>query len=76
VVPGHGEVGGPAIMKAQRDYFQTLFDAVKAEYDAGKSDFEMKPAVVGKLAAFKKWRGFDTAVGKQISLAVLEIEQQ
>lgn len=76
VVPGHGKPGSPVIMKAQRDYFQALFDAVKVEYDAGKSDFEMKPDVVKKLAAYKKWHGFDTAVGKQISLAVLEIEQQ
>ncbi|MDO9221737.1 MAG: MBL fold metallo-hydrolase [Thiobacillus sp.] len=76
VVPGHGKPGSPAMLKTQRDYFQTLFDAVKVEYDAGKSDFEMKPAVVKKLAAYKKWHGFDTAVGKQISLAVLEIEQQ
>lgn len=76
VVPGHGNPGSPAILKIQRDYFQTLFDAVKAEYDAGKSDFEMKPVVVRKLAAYKKWHGFDAAVGKQVSLAVLEIEQQ
>jgi glyoxylase-like metal-dependent hydrolase (beta-lactamase superfamily II) len=76
VVPGHGKVGGTAILKAQRDFFQTLFNTVKAEYDAGKSDFEMKPAVVKKLAAFKKWHGFDSALGKQISLAVLEIEQE
>jgi len=76
VVPGHGKPGSPAMLKAQRDYFQALFDAVKVEYDAGKSDFEMKPAVVKKLAAYQNWNGFDTAVGKQISLAVLEIEQQ
>ncbi|MEQ1592887.1 MAG: MBL fold metallo-hydrolase [Thiobacillaceae bacterium] len=76
IVPGHGKTGGREMLTAQRDFFQTLFDAVKMEYDAGKSDFEMKPAVVRKLAAFKKWHGFDTAVGKQISLAVLEIEQQ
>ena len=76
VVPGHGSPGSPAMLKAQRDYFQTLFDAVKEEYDAGKSDFEMKPSVVKKLAAYQNWHGFDTAVGKQIGLAVLEIEQQ
>ncbi len=76
VVPGHGNPGKPAMLKAQRDYFQALFDAVKVEYDAGKSDFEMKPEVVRKLAAYQKWNGFDAAVGKQISLAVLEIEQQ
>ncbi|MDP1926300.1 MAG: MBL fold metallo-hydrolase [Thiobacillus sp.] len=76
VVPGHGNSGSVAMLKAQRNYFQTLFDAVKVEYDAGKSDFEMKPSVVKKLAAYQNWHGFDAAVGKQISLAVLEIEQQ
>ena len=76
VVPGHGKVGGPDVLQAQRDYFQTLYEAVKVEYEAGKSDFEMKPAVIEKLAAFRKWHGFDDAVGKHISLAILEIEQE
>ena len=76
VVPGHGKTGGPAMLKAQRDYLQTLFDTVKAEYNAGKSDFEMKPAVAKKLAAYKNWNGFDAALGKHISLAILEIEQE
>ncbi len=76
VVPGHGKPGSSAMMAAQREYFQTLYDAVKAEYDAGKSDFEMKPAVAKKLAAFKKWNGFDEALGRHISLAILEIEQE
>ena len=76
VVPGHGKTGGAAIMKAQREYFQTLYDTVKAEYDDGKSDFEMKPVLAKKLAAFKKWNGFDVALGKHISLAILEIEQE
>lgn len=76
VVPGHGKTGGRELLTAQKDYFVTLLDAVKTEYDQGKSDFEMKPAVVQKLVKFKQWHGFDTGVGKQISLAVLEIEQQ
>jgi glyoxylase-like metal-dependent hydrolase (beta-lactamase superfamily II) len=77
VVPGHGASGeASTILKAQRDFFQTLYDAVKAGYDAGQSDFEMKPEVVRKLARFQNWDGFDTALGKQISLVILEIEQQ
>lgn len=77
VVPGHGDSGkASVILKAQRDFFQTLFDAVKTGYDAGQSDFEMKPAVAKKLAPFKTWHGFDAALGRQISLAILEIEQQ
>lgn len=76
VVPGHGQSGGTEILTAQRTYFQTLYDTVKAEYTAGKSDFEMKPAVLEKLAAYKQWNGFDSAVGRHISQAVLEIEQE
>ena len=76
VVPGHGKTGGPAILKAQRDYLQTLFDTVKLEYNAGKSDFEMKPVIAKKLVAFKQWNGFDVAIGRHISLAILEIEQE
>ncbi|MHB1052806.1 MAG: MBL fold metallo-hydrolase [Thiobacillus sp.] len=76
VVPGHGKSGGIAILQAQRHYFQTLYDAVKVEYNAGKSDFEMKPVVAKKLAAYKKWDGFDAALGRHISLIILEIEQE
>ena len=36
VVPGHGNVGGTAILKAQRDFFQTLFDAVKVRIRRGQ----------------------------------------
>lgn len=76
VVPGHGKSGGTEILKAQRDYYQTLYDTVKAEYNAGKSDFEMKPTVIKKLAAYKNWVDFDAEVGRHISLAILEIEQE
>lgn len=76
VVPGHGKTGGRSVLTAQKAYFHTLLGAVKTEYGQGKSDFEMKPAVAKKLAQFKHWSGFDAGLGKQISLAVLEIEQQ
>ena len=76
IVPGHGKTGGREVLTAQKAYLQTLFDAVKTEYDLGKSDFEMKPVVEKKLAKFKHWHGFDAALGKHVSLAVLEIEQQ
>jgi glyoxylase-like metal-dependent hydrolase (beta-lactamase superfamily II) len=75
VVPGHGASGGRELLTAQRDYLQTLTTAVKAQYDLGKSDYEMKPEVIRQLARFKDWSGFDEAIGKQISLVVLELEQ-
>ena len=76
IVPGHGKTAGREILTAQKAYLKTLFDAVKVEYDKGKSDFEMKATVAKKLAAFKHWQNFDASLGKLISLAVLEIEQQ
>lgn len=76
VVPGHGKTAGLEILAAQKAFLKTLFDAVKVEYDKGKSDFEMKPAVAKKLAKYKHWQNFDASLGKLISLAVLEVEQQ
>jgi hypothetical protein len=49
---------------------------VRRMYDEGKSDFEMKPVLVDKLKAYRKWAEFETNLGPQISLAILEIEQE
>jgi hypothetical protein len=45
-------------------------------YDEGKSDFEMKPVITEKLKAYKNWAEWDANLGQQISLAILEIEQE
>jgi glyoxylase-like metal-dependent hydrolase (beta-lactamase superfamily II) len=73
-VPGHGKTGDVKIVQRYRDYMATLFAEVKHQYDTGKSDFEMKPAVASKLQNFQTWPGFNEQLGKHISLAVLEIE--
>lgn len=73
-VPGHGATGGPAIVRSYRDYLATLFATVKQEYDAGRQDFEMKDTVKKKVAAWAGWEGFELHFGRQISVAVLELE--
>jgi glyoxylase-like metal-dependent hydrolase (beta-lactamase superfamily II) len=73
-VPGHGKTGDAKMVQRYRDYMATLFAEVKHQYDAGKSDYEMKPAVASKLQNFQSLPGFDDQLGKHISLAVLEIE--
>lgn len=73
-VPGHGQTGNAAMVKRYRDYLATLFAAVKEQYDAGKSDYEMKAAVAAKLGKFRNIPGFTETLGKYISLAILEIE--
>ena len=74
-VPGHGPTGGVEIVKAYETYLVTLYAEVKRHYDAGKSDFEMKDAVVAKLKPYHDWVHFNDVVGKHISLAFLEIER-
>ena len=74
-VPGHGPTGDVKIVKAYETYLTTLYAEVKKHYDAGKSDFEMKDAVVAKLKPYADWANFNDVIGKHISLAILEIEQ-
>jgi glyoxylase-like metal-dependent hydrolase (beta-lactamase superfamily II) len=75
-VPGHGKTGDRKFVEEQKAYFDTLTSEVKRMYDEGKSDFEMKPVLVEKLKAYKDWAEWDANLGQQISLAILEIEQQ
>jgi glyoxylase-like metal-dependent hydrolase (beta-lactamase superfamily II) len=74
-VPGHGPTGGVEIVKAYETYLTTLYAEVKKHYDAGKSDFEMKDAVVATLKPYTDWVYFDDVIGRHISLAFLEIER-
>jgi glyoxylase-like metal-dependent hydrolase (beta-lactamase superfamily II) len=74
-VPGHGPTGGVEMVKAYEGYLTSLYTEVKKHYDAGKTDFEMKDAVVAKLKPYAAWANFNDVVGRHISLAILEIEQ-
>ncbi len=40
VLPGHGAVGGPGVIDAQRAYLERLIEAVQKEIDAGKTGDE------------------------------------
>ncbi len=73
-VPGHGRTGGKEIVAAYRDYLSILFETARVEYDQGKQDYEMKPAIQARLRNFAGWVGFDLNLGRHISVAVLEIE--
>ncbi len=75
LVPGHGKTGGWEIVDANRDYMATLYGTVEVLFEEGISDFEMKPQIAEKLAAFKDWAGFEDELGKHISLAYLQVEE-
>ncbi len=62
-------------LQAYEKYLSTLYSEVKKHYAAGKSDFEMRDAVVAKLKPWADWVHFEDVVGKHISLVFLEIER-
>jgi hypothetical protein len=75
-IPGHGKSGDRKLVEEQKAWFDILMAEVRRMYDDGMSDFEMKPVLVEKLKAFENWAEWDTNLGPQISLAILEIEQE
>lgn len=75
-VPGHGKSGDRRFVAEQKAYFDILMREVRRMHDEGMNDFEMKPVVADKLKAYRKWAEFDANLGSQISLAILEIEQE
>jgi len=75
-VPGHGKTGNRKFVEDQKAYFDTLMSEVRRMYNEGKSDYEMKPVIADKLKAYQDWAEWDANLGQQISLAILEIEQE
>lgn len=75
-VPGHGKTGDRRFVEEHKAWFDILMAEVRRMYDEGKSDFEMKPVLVEKLKTYSKWAEWDANLGQQISLAILEIEQE
>ena len=73
-VPGHGPSGDKNIIIPFMNYLKIIYREVGKNYEAGMSDFEMKPNVMTKLQDYVNWSGFKQQVGKHISLAVLEYE--
>ncbi len=75
VVPGHGDTGDISVINNMRRFHETLYQAVETQFEAGLTDFEMKEAVIEQLEEFVDWDGFDTGIGRIISLIYLEIEE-
>ena len=73
-VPGHGLSSDINMVEKYKNYIAIVYQQAAKYYEQGLSDFEMKPNVVAKLSAYSKWSGFETEVGKHISLAALEVE--
>lgn len=76
VVPGHGASGGKEVLSNFRNFLHTIYDTSKTLLDDDMESFEMKPIIVEKLEKYQKWINFDGAIGKLISVAVIEAENE
>jgi glyoxylase-like metal-dependent hydrolase (beta-lactamase superfamily II) len=74
-IPGHGPSGDRTVPETYLQYLTILYDSVKQYYDEGLSDFEMKDPIMESLKQYSSWQGFDTDLGKNISLVFLQIER-
>ncbi len=76
VIPGHGPVGGKEVLTDFRNFLTIIYDTSKTLIDDDMEAFEMKPIIVKKLEKYTSWDNFDGAIGKLISVAVLEAENE
>ena len=76
VVPGHGPAGGKEVLSDFRAFLYTIYDTSKKLLEDDMEAFEMKPVIVDKLKKYQKWESFDGTIGKLISVAVLEAENE
>lgn len=73
-VPGHGKTGGTEAATAYRDFLATVYETAKQGYDDGKADFEIRPMLMPKMAAWEQWTDFENLLGQHINAAFLEAE--
>lgn len=74
-VPGHGPSGDVSIVSEFRDYLEMLYNAVALLNEEGLTDYEMKPKVLKELIRFSAWTNFYDQLGRHVSLAILEVEE-
>ncbi len=74
-VPGHGASGSRKVVEDFKGLLETIYSTVEGEYENGLSDFEIKPMVEEKIADRAHWTDLKESLGKLVSLAYLEIEE-
>ena len=76
VIPGHGPVGGKEVLSAYKELLYIVYEEVKVQLDDDLEAFEMKPIIIEKLDSHKNWTNFEDTIGRLISIAVLEAENE
>ena len=75
VIPGHGPMGGKEVLEDFKDFLSIIYNTTKVGVDDDLEAHEIKPKVIAAMSKYKNWTGYDAAIGKLVSVAALEIEE-
>ena len=68
--------GRREVLGRYRDYLKTLYEEVRRQALAGRSDWQIKPEIVRLLSGYRDWANFDDEVGRHVGFAVQEAESE
>jgi glyoxylase-like metal-dependent hydrolase (beta-lactamase superfamily II) len=71
-VPGHGAGGGREVVQAWHDYLATVSTQVRALRDQGRTESELRPAVLERLGRWRQWQEFEVQAPRHIAIAFRE----
>ncbi len=75
VIPGHGPMGGKEVLENFKEFLSLVYNTTKEQMENDLEAYEIKPKVIEVMGKFKDWTNYNGAIGKLISVAVLEIEE-
>jgi glyoxylase-like metal-dependent hydrolase (beta-lactamase superfamily II) len=76
VVPGHGATSNGDILATYKAGLESIYQTTKTLVEEGMEAYEMKDKALASNTAFKNWEGLEDEIGRYLSLAVEEIEQE
>lgn len=75
VIPGHGPVGGKEILENFKGFLSLVYNTTKEQMDNDLEAHEIKPKVIAVMGKYKDWTNYEGAIGKLVSVATIEIEE-
>ena len=75
VVPGHGITGDIDLIADHKQLHDMIYKIIEEQFEEGLTDFEIKPLVMEQLTAFSHWEGFESGIGRVVSIGYLEVEE-
>ncbi len=75
IIPGHGPSGGKEVLENFKEFLTLVYGTTKKYMDDDLEAHEIKPKVMATMGKFRDWTNYEGAIGKLVSVAALEIEE-